>query len=83
MFGHVVEDEDDKTSDHIVSLGFITNDCPGRSLLEHERQYFMDAGILHEYEQEVEKHGRTIYAITMILFVGVASVVLIVYFCVC
>ena len=83
VFGHVQEDEDDEFSYHIVSLGFITNDCPGRSLLEHERQYFMDPGILHEFEQEFEKHSTTIYVLTMILFIGVASIALIIYFCVC
>ena len=83
VFGHVMEDEDDEFSYHIVSLGFITNDCPGRSLLEHERQYFMDAGILHEFEQEIEKHSTTIYVVTMVLFIVVASIALIIYFCIC
>ena len=45
-FGHVELDSDNPAYEHIVSIGLIINDCPGRALLEHERRYMIKMGLL-------------------------------------
>lgn len=53
-FGHVEPDTEDPTKEHIVSLGLIINDCPGRALLEYEREHMEKKGFLAYYEHEME-----------------------------
>ena len=54
-FGHVEPDSENPELEHIVSLGLIVNDCPGRALLEHEREFMHKKGILNLFERDVEK----------------------------
>jgi len=55
VFGHTGADPENLSRNHILSLGFIVNGCPGRELLDDERDYLANHSKLHLYEAEVER----------------------------
>jgi len=58
VHGYVKRNPDDWMDDHIMSLGFTYNGCPGRELLDEERKYFIREGI-EGFVTEVETLENT------------------------
>ena len=82
-FGYVAPDKENPEQDHIVSLGFIVNECPSRSILDFESQY------MKEYikkqkeismENEPKDHGKGIATVAVII-IGSAGSLSILYCC--
>ena len=72
VYGHTEPDEDDDTLRRIVSLGFITNDCPQRAMMKHELNYAVMRGEWREIKREAEAitADETIMRILMICLMG-------------
>ena len=72
VFGHTVPDPKDLNADHIVSLGFIVNKCPGRSLLEHEAALMAKKGLIPETVELFEEAAADeIVAMSILISVGI------------
>ena len=70
------------TSSHIVTLGFIVNSCPGRSLLEQEKKWMMTHGVLEDIEYRINhSNGDEKVAMIVMMIILIASAVLCCYVC--
>jgi len=81
-FGHVAPDAEDPSKEHIVTLGFIINDCPGRDYLKHERDLLLKKNIIYDLEVDVEVAVKT--TTFEIIFFGLMIVVsffILIYIC--
>mmetsp|Transcript_38266 Transcript_38266/g.50188 ORF Transcript_38266/g.50188 Transcript_38266/m.50188 type:complete len:102 (-) Transcript_38266:82-387(-) len=63
-------------------MAFIMNECPGRALLEDEREFLKMKGMLHLFEKDVEEaaHDETI-ALIVLITVLVGTCLTFCYFC--
>lgn len=81
-FGRVAIDPRDQTSEHLVTLGFIMNNCPGRSLLDHEADWIANNTILDDLEYTVKMEaGDETIAMTIMFVIICASLMVCGYVC--
>lgn len=67
MHGWIKRNQDDPDDDHIMSLGFIYNSCPGRDLLDREHEYFEERGITKFLKDlEAAEEGNIINIIILV-----------------